>query len=213
MHSAAALVSVGATAVLFAGCNAIAGIDEPIDRATEDAATADGRADARDGEGTDESDASPSAADATSGDQASRESGDDLGEAPGDDVGDERRIEPDATFDAFEASIADTRDACSGVCSPTDPPQKQDCGECGQQTRSCGADCQWGAYGTCSDPCPDPCRNTPYGGWFCGQSTEGGFANGRPDYLYFCDKQKTVMRAFCATGCVVESYGTNDHCK
>jgi len=40
--------------------------------------------------------------------------------------------------------------ACSGACSAGET-QTSDCGVCGTRTRSCNADCTWGAYSSCTD--------------------------------------------------------------
>jgi hypothetical protein len=40
--------------------------------------------------------------------------------------------------------------ACMGVCAPGQM-SSQACGNCGTQTRTCDATCQWGAYGSCSN--------------------------------------------------------------
>ena len=39
------------------------------------------------------------------------------------------------------------------ACAPGDP-QSQGCGNCGQQARTCGNDCQWGEWGACAGPDP-----------------------------------------------------------
>jgi hypothetical protein len=38
--------------------------------------------------------------------------------------------------------------ACTGACAPGQM-SSQACGNCGTQTRTCGTNCQWGAYGAC----------------------------------------------------------------
>jgi len=47
----------------------------------------------------------------------------------------------------FDGGFIIRKDQCA--CKPGDPEQ-QECGNCGQQSRTCGTDCQWPAWGECS---------------------------------------------------------------
>ena len=57
------------------------------------------------------------------------------------------------------------------ACAPADT-QSQGCGRCGQQTRTCGPDCQWGACGACGSegPCSEGQTETAACG-DCGEHT------------------------------------------
>lgn len=78
--------------------------------------------------------------------------------------------------------------------------------------------CSYGCYvaqpGT-NDRCQnaDPCSGTTSGGLFCGQSRQGGFSGGQTDWLYDCENHATKIKSYCPTSCVVEQYGTQDHCE
>jgi MYXO-CTERM domain-containing protein len=68
-----------------------------------------------------------------------------------------------ATYQAsyFDGGFIVPKAQC--VCTPGQK-ETQACGECGKKTRSCGSDCQWGAWGACvegSCPAPTPEAGAP----------------------------------------------------
>lgn len=76
--------------------------------------------------------------------------------------------------DGDAGSLVCCAGACEGACTPGDT-QPRGCGQCGIQERECGADCQWGAYGTCNESGVSECaagatRTVPCGN--CGTQDE-----------------------------------------
>jgi hypothetical protein len=47
---------------------------------------------------------------------------------------------------------------CDGACDPAVEPEERACGACGSQTRECGDDCQWGAWGLCDESGAGECE-------------------------------------------------------
>ncbi|MHB1843402.1 MAG: MYXO-CTERM sorting domain-containing protein [Deltaproteobacteria bacterium] len=97
-----------------------------------------------------------------------------------------------------------------------DPSDLYDCqSQKTAQKTACPYGCTVEPAGTndqCNAAPVDPCATAAYGGYYCGSSTQNGFAGGDPSSLYLCNNGKTQTKTYCPYGCTVEPSGTNDRC-
>jgi hypothetical protein len=83
-----------------------------------------------------------------------------------------------------------------------------------KNTQPCPKGCFVAPSGQADGCVSNPCASVPSAsdGFYCGSSSQSGFADGAANVLYACQNGQVASMQTCANGCVVAAAGQPDHC-